>query len=51
MAETPYEWTIGVRYLRSTHRSGFVSFVASMSVAGKLVVLTMAPNLDSGHGR
>jgi lipoprotein-releasing system permease protein len=30
----PYEWTIGVRYLRSQHRSGFVSFVASMSVIG-----------------
>ena len=32
--ETPYEWKIGVRYLRSQHRSGFVSFVASMSVIG-----------------
>ena len=30
----PYEWLIGTRYLRSTHRSGFVSFVASMSVIG-----------------
>jgi lipoprotein-releasing system permease protein len=30
----PYEWLLGVRYLRSTHRSGFVSFVASMSVLG-----------------
>ena len=30
----PYEWMIGVRYLRSTHRSGFVSFVATMSVLG-----------------
>jgi lipoprotein-releasing system permease protein len=30
----PYEWTIGTRYLRSAHRSGFVSFVASMSVIG-----------------
>ncbi len=29
-----YEWTIGLRYLRSEHRSGFVSFVASMSVLG-----------------
>jgi lipoprotein-releasing system permease protein len=29
-----YEWLIGVRYLRSTHRSGFVSFVATMSVTG-----------------
>jgi len=32
--EWPYEWKIGVRYLRSAHRSGFVSFVASMSVIG-----------------
>jgi lipoprotein-releasing system permease protein len=32
--ELPYEWTIGTRYLRSRHRSGFVSFVASMSVLG-----------------
>jgi lipoprotein-releasing system permease protein len=30
----PYEWLIGIRYLRSTHRSGLVSFVASMSVIG-----------------
>ena len=30
----PYEWKIGLRYLRSQHRSGFVSFVASMSVIG-----------------
>src|SRR5580658_2868413 len=29
-----YEWLIGTRYLRSTHRRGFVSFVALMSVLG-----------------
>jgi lipoprotein-releasing system permease protein len=29
-----YEFLIGTRYLRSTHRSGLVSFVASMSVIG-----------------
>jgi lipoprotein-releasing system permease protein len=29
-----YEWLIGTRYLRSTHRRGFVSFVALMSVCG-----------------
>ena len=29
-----YEWLIGARYLRSEHRSGLVSFVASMSVLG-----------------
>ena len=31
---TPYEWLIGTRYLRSTHRRGFVSFVALVSVLG-----------------
>jgi lipoprotein-releasing system permease protein len=31
---TPYEWLIGTRYLRSTHRRGFVSFVAMVSVLG-----------------
>jgi lipoprotein-releasing system permease protein len=31
---TTYEWLIGTRYLRSTHRRGFVSFVALMSVLG-----------------
>jgi lipoprotein-releasing system permease protein len=29
-----YEWLIGTRYLRSTHRRGFVSFVALMSICG-----------------
>ncbi|MEP7247245.1 MAG: lipoprotein-releasing ABC transporter permease subunit [Gammaproteobacteria bacterium] len=29
-----YEWIIGTRHLRSTHRRGFVSFVAFMSVMG-----------------
>jgi lipoprotein-releasing system permease protein len=31
---TAYEWLIGTRYLRSTHRRGFVSFVAVVSVLG-----------------
>jgi lipoprotein-releasing system permease protein len=31
---TPYEWLIGTRYLRSTHRRGFVSFDAIVSVLG-----------------
>src|SRR5262245_2224898 len=30
----PYEWLLATRYLRSAHRSGFVSFVASMAVLG-----------------
>ena len=34
MGRVPYEWLIGTRYLRSTHRRGFVSFVALMSVCG-----------------
>lgn len=29
-----WEWLVGTRYLRSTHRRGFVSFVATMSVVG-----------------
>src|SRR5262245_45434715 len=33
-AGASYEWMIAVRYLRSAHRSGFVSFVAAMSVMG-----------------
>ena len=31
---SPYEWLVGTRYLRSTHRRGFVSFVSLMSVCG-----------------
>ncbi len=31
---TAYEWLIGTRYLRSTHRRGFVSFVAVVSMLG-----------------
>jgi lipoprotein-releasing system permease protein len=34
VVRAPYEWIIGTRYLRSTHRRGFVSFVALMSVLG-----------------
>jgi lipoprotein-releasing system permease protein len=37
MAFAPYEWLIGTRYLRSTHRRGFVSFVALMSVLGLML--------------
>ena len=32
-----YEWRIATRYLRSTHRRGFVSFVALMSVCGLML--------------
>ncbi len=37
MTGAPYEWLIGTRYLRSTHRRGFVSFVALMSVCGLML--------------
>src|SRR6478735_2552548 len=32
-----YEWIIGTRHLRSTHRRGFVSFVAVVSVLGLML--------------
>jgi lipoprotein-releasing system permease protein len=40
-ASFPYEWIIGVRYLRSAHRNGFVSFVAAMSVFGLALGVTV----------
>ena len=33
----PYEWLIGTRHLRSSHRRGFVSFVALISVLGLML--------------
>jgi lipoprotein-releasing system permease protein len=48
---TPYEWVIGTRYLRSTHRRGFVSFVALMSVLGlALGVATLITVLSVMNG-
>ena len=50
-----YEWLIGTRYLRSTHRRGFVSFVALMSVCGlmlgvaTLIVVLSVMNLSLIH--
>lgn len=32
-----YEWLIGTRHLRSTHRRGFVSFVAVVSIVGLML--------------
>ena len=32
-----YAWLIGTRHLRSTHRRGFVSFVALMSACGLML--------------
>jgi lipoprotein-releasing system permease protein len=47
----PYEWLIGTRYLRSTHRRGFVSFVALMSVIGLMLgVATLITVLSVMNG-
>ena len=50
----PYEWLIGTRYLRSRHRSGFVSFVASMSMLGLglgVAVLIVVLSVLNGYER
>ena len=52
--QLPYEWFIGTRYLRSAHRSGFVSFVASMSVIGlalAVAVLIVVMSVINGFER
>ena len=49
-----YEWLIGTRYLRSTHRRGFVSFVAIMSVCGLalgVATLIVVLSVMNGFGR
>jgi lipoprotein-releasing system permease protein len=47
----PYEWLIGTRHLRSTHRRGFVSFVALISVLGlTLGVATLVVVLSVVNG-
>src|SRR5579862_5799753 len=46
-----YEWLIGTRYLRSTHRRGFISFVAIVSVLGlSLGVATLITVLSVMNG-
>jgi len=51
MRRAPYEWLIGTRYLRSTHRRGFVSFVALMSVFGLMLgVATLITVLSVMNG-
>ena len=48
---SPYEWLIGTRYLRSTHRRGFISFVAIVSVLGlALGVATLITVLSVMNG-
>jgi lipoprotein-releasing system permease protein len=47
----PYEWIIGARHLRSTHRRGFVSFVALISVIGLMLgVATLVVVLSALNG-
>jgi lipoprotein-releasing system permease protein len=47
----PYEWIIGARHLRSTHRRGFVSFVALISVLGLMLgVATLVVVLSAMNG-
>ena len=51
---SPYEWLVGTRYLRSTHRRGFVSFVALMSVCGLalgVATLIVVLSVMNGFGR
>jgi len=49
-----YEWMIATRYLRSTHRRGFVSFVSTMSVLGLMLgiaVLIVVLSVMNGFER
>jgi lipoprotein-releasing system permease protein len=49
-----YEWLVGTRYLRSTHRRGFVSFVSLMSVCGLalgVATLLVVLSVMNGFGR
>ncbi|MET0292414.1 MAG: lipoprotein-releasing ABC transporter permease subunit [Steroidobacteraceae bacterium] len=49
-----YEWLIGTRYLRSTQRKGFVSFIASITVFGLMLsvaVLIVVLSVMNGFER
>lgn len=49
-----YEWLIGTRYLTSTHRRGFVSFVALISILGLMLgvaVLIVVLSVMNGFER
>lgn len=49
-----WEWLVGIRYLRSTHRRGFVSFVAFMSAFGLMLgvaVLIVVLSVMNGFER
>jgi len=50
----PYEWLVATRYLRSTHRRGFVSFVSLTSVVGLtlgIAVLIVVLSVMNGFER
>jgi len=49
-----WEWMVGLRYLRSAHRRGFVSFVALMSILGLMLgvaVLIVVLSVMNGFER
>ncbi len=50
----PYEWQIATRYLRSTHRRGFISFVSLTSIIGLMLgiaVLIVVLSVMNGFER
>ena len=50
----PYEWQVATRYLRSTHRRGFVSFVSFTSIVGLtlgIAVLIIVLSVMNGFER
>jgi lipoprotein-releasing system permease protein len=52
--QRPWEWLVGTRYLRSTHRRGFVSFVAFISTFGLMLgvaVLIVVLSVMNGFER
>jgi lipoprotein-releasing system permease protein len=54
MLRGTYEWLIGMRYLRSTHRRGFISFVSAISVLGLMLgvaVLIVVLSVMNGFER
>src|SRR5215469_6990689 len=54
MMRGPYEWQVATRYLRSTHRRGFVSFVALTSIIGLtlgIAVLIVVLSVMNGFER
>jgi len=54
MVRNAWTWMVGTRYLRSTHRRGFVSFVAFMSTAGLMLgvaVLIVVLSVMNGFER